>query len=304
MASLEDVAFLANPVLKGIDWDALAQKGVNQYGVARNSVYATDYYYDYMRPAGLKAGKIRDTLNLDITADEAYARFKSSYDAVKSVKNLAYDAAAARVSFLRDDEALRMDRETLRAAVAICWFTALYSAELHRTGALQLSGQFTEEEIVRNASVTTAMFECITLLDAWGLLGPLKKNATAGVGALPVIAVVGIVIAAVLAIAILAYMVLGIMDVSQKNALLKKECEAAREGGDVKMYERCLEATAPGENIATMMFKHAVESPWLVGGVVVLILIAGWPFFSRQLSGGHEEEFIVVRGGKHGRHRH
>lgn len=316
MASLEEVAFLSQPVLKGIDWNALAAKGVNEHGVARNTVYASDYYYDYMRPAGIKAGKVRDTLNLDITAEQAYEQFKSLYDAVKAVKNLAYEAAASRISFLDDDNAMKMGTETLRSAVAICWFTALYSAELHRTGALVLSGKMTEEEIVRHASLTTAMFECISLLDGWNLLAPIKKNApatagvsfTSGVGALPVVAVALIVIGAVIAIAIIAFMVIGIMDVSQKNQMMKDECEKARESGDLDMYQSCLDALrSPSENIATTVFRDAVESfaPWIVGGGLVLIVITFWPFFARQLGGGHhDDDFIIVRGGGHGRRHH
>lgn len=298
MASLEDLAFVARPVLKGIDWDALAKKGVNEHGVARNSVYASDYYYDYIRPAGLAAAKIRDTLDLDITAEQAYRDFGDLYSSVKDVKNIAYEAAAQRVSFLSDDSAMKMTSETLRGAIASCWFTALYSAELHRTGALILSGKMTEEEVVRHASLTTAMFECIILLNMWGLLGPIKKKGTSGLGAGPLV-VVGVVIVAVIAIAIIAFMVIGIVDVSQKNRMMKDECEKARASGDLDMYQSCLDALkAPSNNIATAAFDKIVDSftPWIVGAGVLLIFVTFWPFFSRQLSGGHDEEYILVRG--------
>ena len=299
MASIEDLAFVARPVLKGIDWDALAKKGVNQHGVARNSVYASDYYYDYIRPAGLAAGKIRDTLDLDITAEQAYQDFGNLYDAVKNVKNIAYEAAVSRISFLSDDSAMKMTDQTLRGAVASCWFTALYSAELHRTGALILSGKMTEEEVVRHASLTTAMFECIILLNMWGLLNPIKKKGTSGVGAAPLV-VAGVVIVAVIAIAIIAFMVIGIVDVSQKNRLMKEECEKARASGNLDMYQSCLDALKePNRNIATALYDKVVDSfaPWVVGAGVLLVFVTFWPFFSRQLSGGHrDEEYVLVRG--------
>lgn len=302
MASLEDVAFLARPVLKGIDWDALAAQGPNEHGIKRNTVFASDYYYQYMRPAGIKAGNVRDTLNLDVSADEAFSHFSSLYDAVKSVTNLAYEAAMQRIPFLSDASSMKMSVSTLRSAVAICWFTALYSAELHRTGALVLSGQMTEEEVVRHASLTTAMFECITLLDGWGVLDPIKKGAPASrptvsppttmppappLSAAPIAAGVVVAIAAVIAIAVVAFMVLSILDVSQKNAMMKKECERARESGDLEMYKTCLEAIKiPNESIATTVFRDAIKSfaPWIVGAGVLLVGVTFAPFFVRQVT--------------------
>lgn len=287
MASLEDVASIARPVLKGIDWNALAAKGVNQHGVSRGSIYASDYYYDYMRPAGLRAGTVRDTLDLDVTAEEAYSHFRSFYDSVKNVSNFAYQAAVAQVPLLGDDEAMRVGVETLRAGVAICWFTALYSAELHRTGALQLSGKMSDEDIVRHAVLTTAMFECITLLDGWGILKPIKKGVRGGVSAVPVVAGVIIAIVAVIAIAIIAFMVLSIMDVSEKNAIMKNECEEARASGDLEVYQACLEALkSPNETIATQLYKDTIKefAPYIMAIVGGIVLIGLSPFIVSRLS--------------------
>ena len=294
MANLEEVASIARPVLKGINWDALAAKGVNEHGVARNSVFALDYYYDYMRPAGLKAGKVRDTLDLDVSAEEAYSHFKDAYTSVKSVSNLAYEAAVQQIPMLSDAASMKMGLETFRSAVAICWFSALYGAELHRTGAMVLSGKFTEEEIVRHASLITGMFECISLLNDWGLLASLKKGApkgTAGLGlrpvALGIAPVVVVAIAAVVAIAVVAFMVLSIMDVSEKNSLIKEECESARASGDADLYEKCLNALrSPNETIGTQLYKDTVHefAPYIAAIVGGVILISIAPFVVGRLS--------------------
>lgn len=283
MASLEDVAYLASPVLKGIDWDALAAKGNNQHGISHASVYSGTYYYDYMRPAGLKAGKVRDTLAIDgITADEAYARFQDLHSAVKRVKNIAFEAAVKNVPFLGDESAMQMGVETLRAAVAICWFTALYSSELHRTGAFQLSGRMSEEEIVKHASLTTVMFECISLLDEWGILKPIKKNS-----ALSAVPVALVVVVAVIAIAIVAFMVISIMDVSQKNSIMQKECEQARASGDVDVYEACLEALrTPNETLATQIYRDTIKefAPYIAAVGAGVLIIGLSPFIVSRLS--------------------
>lgn len=284
MASLEDVAILGGPVLKGINWDALAAKGNNQHGISHASVYAGTYYYDYMRPAGIKAGKVRDTLDIDgITADEAYARFQDLYSAVKRVKNIAFEAAVQNVPFLGEESAMKMGVETLRAAVAICWFTALYSAELHRTGALQISGKMSEEEIVKHASQTTVMFECITLLDEWGILKPIKKKSE--LSAAPLAAIV--VVVAVIAIAIVAFMVISIMDVSQKNSIMQKECEEARASGDVEVYEACLDALrTPNETLATQIYRDTIKefAPYIAAIGAGVLLIGLSPFIVSRLS--------------------
>lgn len=294
MANLEEVASIARPVLKGIDWDALAAKGPNEHGVARNSVFALDYYYDYMRPAGLKAGKVRDTLDLDVTAEEAYAHFKDSYTAVKSVSNLAYEAAVQQIPVLSEGSSMKMGLETFRSAVAICWFSALYGAELHRTGAMVLSGRFSEEEIVRHASLITGMFESISLLNDWGLLDAIKKGkprGTSGVGLMPVAIgaapLVVVAIAAVIAIAVVAFMILSIMDVSEKNALIKNECESARASGNSDLYEKCLNALkSPNETIGTQLYKDTIQefAPYIAAIVGGVLLITIAPFVVSRLS--------------------
>lgn len=291
MASVDDLASVARPVLRGIDWNALAAKGPDKYGIPSESVFSPEqgYYYDYIRPAGVRAGKVRDTLNLDVTADEAYVHFRDIYTSVKSVSNVAYEAAKNQIPFLSDETAMKVSVETFRSGIAICWFTALYGAELHRTGAMQLSGRFSEEEIVRHAALVTAMFECITLLDELEVLKPIKKSGASGVGAVPLVAVV--IVVAVIAIVVIAFAVVSIMEVSQKNAAMKKECEEARVSGDLEVYQTCLDAlSAPHETIATQLYKDTIRefAPYIAAITGGVILIAISPFVVSRLSKAQE----------------
>lgn len=288
MASIEDVAKLAKPALGGIDWAQLAKKPPDAAGNPGDSIWNQKqyYYFDYIRPAGLRAMQVVDTLDIDIDSNQAFKHFENLYSDVKTVNNIAWEAALEGLEVLGRENEMRVTRETLRAAVAICWYTALFGAELHRTAAMQAAWrEFSDEDIVRHAVFTTAMFECITALDSWGVLKPIKKGGTAGLGVGPVAAVL-IGIGLVIAIAVIAFMVIAIMDVSSKNRALKSECESARKAGDSQMYDRCINAlSSPQNSIATEIFKKAADTatPWIVGGGLLVISVAFLPTIVRKV---------------------
>lgn len=289
MASLLDVAKLAKPALRGIDWTELSKRPPDKDGTSGDSVWHLQqlYYYDYIRPAGLKAMKVVDSLNIDIDANQAFSHFENIYSSVKTVKNIAWEAALEGLSIVGPSNEMTVTVETLRSSIAICWYTALFGAELHRTAAMQQAWrQFSDEDIVGHAARVTAMFECITVLDSWGFLKPLKKGAgTSGMGLAPLAAII-IGIGLVIAIAVVAFMVLAIIEVSTKNRELKKECTEAREAGDTEMYQRCLNALqSPQNSIATELFKKAAETatPWIAGGVAVALVVAFLPTIVRKV---------------------
>lgn len=317
MASLEDVAKLASPFIAGINWDKLAKKGAN-------TIWKEDYIYDDLLPAYDRAKRVIDSLDINVTGDEAFGYFKDFKNSVDTVKDIAWETALKGMPLLNVLTEMKTTKEVLRANIAIAWYTALYGGTLHTQGLLQKraasdstrlsalvsSGKLSAEKaakmiedaeagVVRHAVLTTATFQIIALLDEWHLLDGIKKGATSGVAlqrrqlGLGPVAVIGIIALSAAAVAVLCFLVISIADISSKNRAVAEECAAAREAGDEQAYQDCLKAlkSVPASiaDVATQTLGDVLKSavPWIVGGSLLVLGVAFLPAIVGKVREAH-----------------
>lgn len=293
---LEELAPYVGKILPGIDWNALAAKNAN-------TVYKVDYFYDYMLPAFEKADVVRETLQLtpakDLPQDQAVSAWKMALKTMDKISGNTKSAASQGRSFVDLANAFRMPVEAYRILIGACWYTALYGATLHRTGAIHWAGvqwakdgmseQEVEARIVQHAVLVTTMFQGLAKLDEAGVLGPIKRP---GLGAVQIPLVIAgvVVIVVVAAIFTLGWLIIAMKSVSDRNRETEKNCAHARATGDPNSAALCKAAlddpsSGPGtspfgavsEALTTIVWVGAVA----MGGYALFML---WPAISQQLA--------------------
>jgi hypothetical protein len=158
------------------------------------------------------------------------------------------------------------------------WSSALTGANAHVTGRIHLSGM-PDAEIAYHASLVTMCLNVFPWLDRLGLLTPLKKNSTSGLGAVPLAAI--IILGAVL-IGVIAWGVIAIYQLSLRQKIVEQVCSKAIESGDPAQSKRCDDLlNNPEANLAAkipeiggqILEKVAIAA--MVGAGVYMLVLFG-----------------------------
>lgn len=310
MASLEEVAQLSHGLVRGVNWNELAERG-------KNSVYAVEYIYDYLIPSADRATATMRKLDLGVAdKDKAFEAFRTVYHSVVSLSGDALlEAARMGHSMLTDALAPNVGKDAYRYMIDAAYTTAMYGISLHLPpldwkergispiGSIHYSG-LSEADIAQHANMVFSLFDGIALLDRLGALSPIKKPefSTSGLGAAPlVVLVVGGIVVVLLGVgvcAVIAWFLLAMTDTSSKNRLVREMCQKAQSSGDSAATSQCIDVLSdPDNQIATAPFRSAatfgqfgfetVAKYAMIGaGVYALVVFA--PVLVRQFKATRE----------------
>lgn len=263
MSIVEDLAAQAARLFVGINWEALAAKNGKPVD---EQIWTTDYIYDYMLPAfdrmtavvhELNSHKASALIPTASFADSTHA-FDAMWGDVKkeapTVLERAMDGLTALLS-----SPFKVTMDLYKSFLYWAWHTAATGTLLHvgrREGSSGFNPDYlihrqgyTDEEIVRHAVYTTTLCESFALLDGLGAFAPLRamRTGTSGLGAVPALvipvgAIVFVGLLQVAMVALVAWMLVSMIDVSQKNKLRADACKQvlADPNADAQLKASCV----------------------------------------------------------------
>lgn len=263
MSVVEDLAAQAARLFVGINWEALSAKNGKP---ANEQIWTTDYIYDYMLPAFDRMTAIVGDLNSHKASailptasfEDATHAFDAMWSDVKkdapTVLERVVDGLAALLT-----EPFKVPMDLYKSFLYWAWHTASTGVLRHigrREGSSGFSADYlihrqgyTDEEIVGHAVYTTTLCESFALLEGLGAFAPLRsmRTGTSGLGAapalvIPVGAIVFVGLLQVAMVALVAWMLVSMIDVSQKNKLRSDVCKQvlADPGADAQLKASCV----------------------------------------------------------------
>lgn len=229
-------AWLSQHGVGAVDWSALATR-------RQDSVTNPAYMDQYLLPAFHRAAAVIDTLDLPRRPPkevvDAYAVLASDVTSVgqKAIEIGKINLQVTQMMLFpnREEFGLKLNLLMYGLFIYLLWSAALMSGEAHIKGIIHRSGT-SDAEIAFSASLTTMAFNLIGRLDQWGLLSPLKKRATSGLGAVPLAAI--LVLGAVAIIAIV-WGVVAIYQLSRTYKVIEAACDRMVESGDPEAVQKC-----------------------------------------------------------------
>ena len=273
--------WLSQHGVQSIDWNALAAR-------RQDSVRSTQYMDQYLLPAFNRAAAVVDTLDLPRAPPDdvlhAYAVLSSD---VASLGDKALEIARINVAITKTmlfptstaELGLKLEVGMYGLFIYHLWSSALTAGNAHISARIHKSG-IPDPDIAYHASLTTMCFNLIYALDHWGLLAPLKKRSTSGLGAVQ-LGVGAIIIGVVLAIAIV-WALVAIYQMSLRQKVVEKVCDQAIQSGDPVEMKRCddlinnPEANLAGEipkAFGNVLEKVAITA--MVGAGVYMLVLFG-----------------------------
>lgn len=259
-------AWLSQHGVGAVDWTALAAK-------RQDSVRNPAYMDQYLLPAFNRAAAVIDTLQLNREPPpEVMKVYAALTNDVRDLGDKAFEILDANFQFTKlmlfpSESAgfgLKADVFVYNTFLYHLWSCALTGANAHVTGRIHLSG-LSDEEIAYHASLVTMCLNLFPWIDKLGLLAPLKKGGTNGLGAVPLAAI--IVLGAVL-LGVIAWGVVAIWQLTLRQKIVDQVCQQAIESGDPVQAKRCDDlVNNPEANIAGTL-------PGAVGDVVEKVAIA------------------------------
>lgn len=211
-----------------IDWAALAAKG-------QDSVRNPAYMDQYLLPAFQRCSRVIDTLDIQRgTSTEVLMNYFDIKDKLSDTADDILQVVGTTVQALTPVLAPTLVWSAYNNMVWYMWAMALTSANMHVTAQIHKSG-IPDADIAYHASLTTMMFNVLSRMDDFGLLKPMKKGSTSGLGAVPVVAIA----LGVVAIVALAWAIVAIFEISQRNEVVKAACVKATESGDPAAIQSC-----------------------------------------------------------------
>lgn len=232
-----------------IDWNALAAKG-------QDSVRNTAYMDQYMLPAFNRAAKVIDSIDIQHgTTTEVLLNYYNLREKLSDQADELLQVAGTTVQLVNPLFSPTVAWSSYNNIVWYMWASALTGAEMHINAMIHKSG-IPDADIAYHASLVTMLFNAIARMDDFGLLKPLKKSSTSGLGAVPLVA--AIILGAV-AIVMLAWAIVSIFEISQRNEVVKAVCAEAAKSGNPADIANCQKmfSTSEGE-VAGLVPKAAM----------------------------------------------
>jgi hypothetical protein len=255
-----------------IDWNALAAKG-------QDSVRNPAYMDQYLLPAFQRCSRVMDTLDLQRgTPAEVMSNYFELKDKLGDTAANLLESGVTVVTVIDPMFQPALLWSAYNNIVYYMWAMALTSANMHVTAQIHKSG-IPDADIAYHASLTTMMFNVVSRMDDFGLLKPLKKKTTSGLGAIPIAVVIALGVVAIIAI---AWSIVAIFEISQRNEVVKAACVKATESGDPVAIENCQklfstpEGTIAGQlpkSINDVVQKIAIAA--MVGASVYMLVLFG-----------------------------
>ena len=275
--------------VQGIDWAALERQG-------KNDIFEPEYITDYLMPAYGRALAVFNTLDFKPESDqELIERHAQMLGDIKDPLSFAKQAFNAGLTSVIPMQGFSMTSAELQSFVFYIWLTVTNGAYMHNKVLIHYSiakdegGQLTAagvQRIADHADWVTTMCNTVAKLDQLGVFKAIKKPGLGGnnyvpnaaLGALPVVA---LVILGIAAIAGLAYLLLGVTEVTAREATVYNTCKEAAVGGDQAALQLCrdLSQSTPspsGDLAKTVMIIAALAA----GGYA---LIAFGPSIAQSL---------------------
>ncbi len=233
-----------------IDWAALAAKN-------QDSVSNPAYMDQYMLPAFERCSRMMDTLDIQrATPDEVISTYFDLKGKLGDTAGGLLEKGVTVVTIIDPMFQPMLIWSAYNNIVYYMWSMALTSANMHVTAQIHKSG-IPDADIAYHASLTTMMFNVLSRMSDFGVLKPLKKSTTSGLGAVPVVALIAIGIVAVMSI---AWAIVAIFEISQRNEVVKAACVKATESGDPVAIENCQKLfSTPEGSIAGQIPKSINE---------------------------------------------
>lgn len=256
-----------------VDWNALAAR-------RQDSVMSTAYMDQYMLPAFTRCRAVVESLDLDKTsATETLAKYYEVREKLGDTADGMLKRVGNTVEALTPVGTTFLMVNTFRAFIWYMWATALTSANMHITAQIHKSG-ISDADIAYHASLTTMMFNVISRLDDFGILAPIKKRSTSGLGAVPVAAVV----LGAVAIVAFAWGIVAIFEISQRNEVVKAACVEATKSGDPVSIANCQKIFSnPEGNVADIVPKTLGK---VVENVAIAAMIGAGLYLAIQFGPG------------------
>lgn len=292
MSLLEEIASEISTDIPGIDWDALEAR----FGMPREElVYHTGgetpdesgaFAYDlFIQAARARAEAQLGTIQLTFqvkdnpdTREDEMSLAMSAWEKIQNeevaIGDVVLRALRTGKSYLSDEDAFEVDRETLRAMVSSVYLICLYGTLIHLKKLMQFR-EMSGEAIVQSADDVTRMFNALAIMGEQGALDPLRPRA-AGVVQVPV--VIAISIAAVFVVGSIAYLFVTSQRQASVNKAMELLCEDAIRTGDEDAKERCADLVEIN-SVATKgpterMVLSIGQAALMVGGAYALIMLA------------------------------
>lgn len=255
-----------------IDWNALAAKG-------QDSVRNPAYLDQYMLPAFERCSRMMDTLDIQrATPDEVISTYFDLKGKLGDTAGSLLEKGVTVVTIIDPMFQPALLWSAYNNMVYYMWAMALTSANMHVTAQIHKSG-IPDAEIAYHASLTTMMFNVLSRMNDFGLFKPLKKGATNGLGAAPVVLLIALGVVAIMSI---AWAIVAIFEISQRNEVVKAACVKATESGDPAAIENCqkLFSTPEGSiagqipsSINEVVQKVAIAA--MIGASVYMLVLFG-----------------------------
>lgn len=290
ITSIYDLAELAVTKfgLKGIDWAALNAQG-------RGTVWDRDYINNYMIPAQTLMIANIGGMTFDVGGDP-----KTSQAAYSLNSNILQSLARSVVPLMNlpnwDLLQLEVDlsREAVRYVVSHAYQASLFGFRLHADETIHHSGM-SDAEISAHADTTVGTMNALVMMRNIGLFKALDIDESqnpgaqqSGLGIAPALLVAAVVVA-IAALALLAWVIVSLVDLTKKNAIVAKTCEAAQAAGDAATTQQCINTlTDPNKNAGTQI-PNAIKSilvglvPYALGGVAIYALYLSAPYIVKNL---------------------
>lgn len=257
-----------------IDWAALAAK-------RQDSVYSTAYMDQYMLPAFNRCAAVIDTLELDRSNNSAViANYFNIDSELSDMANDMLKVSTVGIELLVPTLWPKLQVEAYSQIIWYMWAMALTGANMHLTAQIHKSG-IPDADIAYHASLVTMMFNVISRLDAFGLLKPIKKGSTKGLGAVPLLA---IIVLGAIAIIALAWAIVAIFEISQRNEVVKAACVKATDSGDPEAIVNCQKLfSSPEGDIAGQIPKSLSK---LAGELGMIAMVGAGIYLAIQFGPG------------------
>ena len=259
--------------VQGIDWEALERRG-------KNSIFDAEYIMEYVLPAYGRALDVFNTLDFKPENDEELVQIYLHMNSdIKEPLEFAKKAFQSGLAALLPGQGLGMTDAEMRSFIYYIWLTVTNGAYMHHKVLIHYAvaknegGQLSDagvQRIADHANWVVTMCNTVVKLNSMGAFKAIKKPGFSGTpyvynAALGVLPVAAIVILGIALIAGIAYLLLGVTEVTAREATVYRTCRDAAEGGDAEALQLCrdLSKSTPspsGDLATTVMIVAAVAA--------------------------------------------
>lgn len=230
MAAVDDVlkGIAAYAILPKFPWASLESQG--------KGLLQSDAYVDILDAKFAEYFQVIWRLDIPelqfggVSADQARGAYEDLADAIAGRASAIYDAISKGNPLLAADQAVEVPADIMRRMLVLTNAVAYADFTAHDTGAYRWAvenGRVTLSDAKDSVESIYRLWDGVVQLEKAGVLNTLKKpefKATSGLGALPALAWVAIVLVAIAAIAIVAWSLVTLKVESNRLAIMEKTC--------------------------------------------------------------------------------